>query len=181
MASLFLIARQLFFTMIPEGYIWGITVRNKLKGTGAKCKELPMQHYRTLHVRHYQIVFNLFWGYKAKCDGRAFRIGFIFNPIMPRHVFSSCYARYEHTRGIKGYATFYLACYVRLQVQNMPYYDCNACLRHLRKYGWERANEQTGGKTRSSTFLYWPHSFPLACLIFSGLTLLAWPVAIRHR
>jgi hypothetical protein len=37
---------------------------------------------------------------------------------MPRHVLSP---RYEHTRGIKGYVTYYLACYVRLKVQNMPY------------------------------------------------------------
>jgi hypothetical protein len=38
---------------------------------------------------------------------------------MPRHVLSPCYARYEHTRGIKGYVTYYLACYISLQVQNM--------------------------------------------------------------
>lgn len=42
--------------------------------------------------------------------------------VMPRDVLSPCYARYEHTRGIKWYVTYYLACYVRLQVQNMPYY-----------------------------------------------------------
>jgi len=68
-----------------------------------------------------------------------------------RFILSPCYARYEHTRGIKGYVTYYLACYVRLQVQNMPYYmrlrvqnmpyymrlrvqNMPGC--HLRKYGW---------------------------------------------
>ncbi len=45
-----------------------------------------------------------------------------FHLVMPRHVLSPCYARYEHTRGIKGYVTYSLACYMRLQVQNMPYY-----------------------------------------------------------
>jgi len=38
-----------------------------------------------------------------------------FHLVMPRHVLSPCYASYEHTRGIKGYVTYYLACYVRLQ------------------------------------------------------------------
>jgi hypothetical protein len=52
-----------------------------------------------------------------------------FHLVMPRHVLNPCYARYEHIRGIKGYVTYYLACYVKLQVQNMP-----RC--HLRKYGW---------------------------------------------
>jgi len=47
---------------------------------------------------------------------------FIFTFVMPRHVLSPCYARYGHTRGIKGYVTYYLACYVRLQVQILPYY-----------------------------------------------------------
>jgi hypothetical protein len=51
-----------------------------------------------------------------------------FHLVMPRHV-NPCYARYEHIRGIKGYVTYYLACYVKLQVQNMP-----RC--HLKKYGW---------------------------------------------
>jgi hypothetical protein len=57
---------------------------------------------------------------------------------MPMNVLSPCYARYEHTCAIKGYVTYYLACYVRLQVQNMPYYmrlrvqNMPGC--HLRKY-----------------------------------------------
>ncbi len=65
-----------------------------------------------------------------------------FHLVMPRHVLSPCYARYEHTRGIKGYVTDYLACYVRLQVQNKPFYmrlpvqNMLGC--HLRKYGWGR-------------------------------------------
>jgi hypothetical protein len=63
-----------------------------------------------------------------------------FHHIMPRHVLSPCYAHYEHTRGIKGYVTYYLACYVRLQVQNMLYYmrlNVQNMLRcHLRKCGW---------------------------------------------
>ncbi len=54
-----------------------------------------------------------------------------FHLDMPRHVLSPCYERYEHTKGIKGYVTYYKACYVRLQVENMP-----GC--HLRKYGWGR-------------------------------------------
>jgi hypothetical protein len=52
-----------------------------------------------------------------------------FHLVMPRHVLNPCYARYEHIRGIKGYVTYYLACYVKLQVQKML-----GC--HLRKYGW---------------------------------------------
>jgi hypothetical protein len=47
---------------------------------------------------------------------------------MPKHVLNPCYAHYEHIRGIKGYVTYYLACYVKLQVQKML-----GC--HLRKYG----------------------------------------------
>jgi hypothetical protein len=42
-----------------------------------------------------------------------------FHFVMPRHVLNPCY---EHTRGIKGYVTYYLACYVKLQMQNMLYY-----------------------------------------------------------
>jgi len=54
----------------------------------------------------------------------------LFHLVMPWHVLSPCYACYEHTRGVKKeYVTYYLACYVRLQVQNMP-----GC--HLRKAGW---------------------------------------------
>jgi predicted 2-oxoglutarate/Fe(II)-dependent dioxygenase YbiX len=29
-----------------------------------------------------------------------------FHLVMPRHVLSPCYARYEHTRGIDGYVTY---------------------------------------------------------------------------
>ncbi len=83
-----------------------------------------------------------------------------FHLVMPRHVLTPCYARYEHTRGIKGYVTYYLACYVRLQVQNMP--GCR-----LRKYGW--GNWVDWKKKIAATFLYCLHSFPLACLIFSLL------------
>jgi hypothetical protein len=63
-----------------------------------------------------------------------------FHLLMPRHVLSSCSAHYEHTTGIKGYVTYDLACYMRLQVQNMRYYmrlrvqNMPGC--HLRKYGW---------------------------------------------
>jgi len=49
-----------------------------------------------------------------------------FHLVMPRHVLNPCY---EHIRGIKGYVTYYLACYVKLQVQNIP-------RGHLKKYGW---------------------------------------------
>ncbi len=38
-----------------------------------------------------------------------------FHLVVPRHVLSPCYAPYKHTRGIKGYVTYYLACYLRLQ------------------------------------------------------------------
>ncbi len=61
-----------------------------------------------------------------------------FHLVMPMHVLSPCYARYEHTRGRKGYVTYYLAFYVRLQVQILPYYmrlrvqNMPGC--HLRKY-----------------------------------------------
>jgi hypothetical protein len=37
-----------------------------------------------------------------------------FHLVMPKHVLSPCYAHYEQTSGIKGYVTYYLACYVRL-------------------------------------------------------------------
>ncbi len=60
-----------------------------------------------------------------------------FHLVMPRHILSPSSTRYEHTKGVKGYATYYLACYMRLQVQNMLYYmrlrvqNMPAC--HLRK------------------------------------------------
>ncbi len=99
---------------------------------------------------------------------------FIFILSCLRHVLSPCYAPYEHTRSIKGYVTYQLAWYVRLKVQNMPYYmrllEQSMPGRHLRKYGW--ANEQTGGKICSSTFVltafisFWPVScFPVVLLI----------------
>jgi hypothetical protein len=46
-----------------------------------------------------------------------------FHLVVPRHVFSPCYACYEHTRGIKGYVTYYLACYVRLQSKHAILYE----------------------------------------------------------
>jgi len=93
-----------------------------------------------------------------------------FHLVMPRHVLSPCYARYEHTRGIKGYVTYYLACCcVRLQVQNMTYYmrlrvqNMPGC--HLRNYGWGQMGRLE--EKIAATLLYWLHSFPLACLTFS--------------
>jgi len=101
-----------------------------------------------------------------------------FHLVMPRHVFSPCYARYEHTRGIKGYVTYYLTCYVRLWVQNMLY-----CMRlrvqnmagcHLRNNGrgkwadWRKKN-------RSNTFVLTAFiSFGLfnICRVFD------WPIII---
>ncbi len=62
-----------------------------------------------------------------------------FHLVMPRHVLSPCYARYEHIRRTKGHLTHELACNVRLQVQNMLYHmrlrvqNMPGC--HLRKYG----------------------------------------------
>jgi hypothetical protein len=48
-----------------------------------------------------------------------------------------------------------MACYVTLQVQNMPYYMRlgvqNMPGYPLRKYGW--ASGQNGGKNRTSTFV----------------------------
>ncbi len=32
-----------------------------------------------------------------------------FHLVMPRHVFSPCYAQHEHTSGVKCYVTYYLA------------------------------------------------------------------------
>jgi len=46
-----------------------------------------------------------------------------FHLVVPRHVLSPCYARYEHTRGIKGYVTYYLAYYVRLQSKHAILYE----------------------------------------------------------
>jgi hypothetical protein len=57
-----------------------------------------------------------------------------FHLVMPMHVLSPCYARYEHARGIKRYVTYYLAFYVRLR-------------------NIDEANGQTGGKNSSSTFI----------------------------
>ncbi len=42
--------------------------------------------------------------------------------VMPRHVYGPCCARFGHSGGIERYVTYYLACYVRLGVQNMPGY-----------------------------------------------------------
>ncbi len=70
-----------------------------------------------------------------------------FHLVMPRHVLSPCSAGYEHTSGIKDYITYNLVCYVRLQVQNMPYYmrllvqNMPGC--HLRKYGWGKSADWT--------------------------------------
>ncbi len=89
--------------------------------------------------------------------------------VMPRHVLSPCYARYVHTRGIKDNVTYYLACHVRLQVQDMPYYmrlrvqNMPEC--HLRKYGWG-----TWADWRKKSQQYFCTDcihFLLACLIFS--------------
>jgi hypothetical protein len=87
-----------------------------------------------------------------------------FHLLMPRHVLSPCYARYEHTRGIKGYVTYYLACCVRLQVPNMPYcmslrvQYMHGC--HLRKYEWGKWAEW---RKNSS------HTFVLTAFISFGL------------
>ncbi len=71
------------------------------------------------------------------------------------HVLSACYAHYEHTRGIKGYVTYYLACYVRLQVQNMSYYMGLQVQNMLgcHSENMDGANSQTGGKNSSGTFV----------------------------
>ncbi len=88
--------------------------------------------------------------------------------VMPRHVLSPCYAQYVHTRGIKGYVTYYLACHVRLQVQNMRYYmrlrvqNIPGC--HLRKCGWGqmgRLEETNRGSTFVLTaFIFLPALLP---------------------
>jgi hypothetical protein len=84
-----------------------------------------------------------------------------FHLVMPRHVLSPCYACYEHTRGIKGYVTCYLACYVRLLTSA--------------KHAWVSLEKIWRGQMGrleekiAAALLYWLHSFPLACLIFSLL------------
>jgi hypothetical protein len=82
-----------------------------------------------------------------------------FHLVMPRHVYGPCYAWVEHARGIEGYVTYNLACYVRLRVQNMP--------------GWvslEKIWMEQMGRLKdkfAAILLYWLHSFPLAYLTFS--------------
>jgi len=68
-----------------------------------------------------------------------------FHLVMPRHVLNPCYARYEHIRGIKGYVTYYLACYVKLQVQKIAWVS-------LEKI-WMGQKGQIGRKNRRSTFV----------------------------
>jgi hypothetical protein len=91
-----------------------------------------------------------------------------FHLVMPRHILSPCYARYEHTGGIKGYVAYDLACYVRLQAQSMLYSmrlrvpNMPGC--HLRKYRWGKCRLE---EKIAAFLLYWLHSFHLACLMFS--------------
>jgi hypothetical protein len=72
-------------------------------------------------------------------------------PICPVYFESMLCTLWTHW----GYITYWLACYVRLQVQNMPYYmrlrvqNMLGC--QLRKYGW--AKGQTGGINRRRTFV----------------------------
>ncbi len=96
--------------------------------------------------------------------------------VMPRHVLSPCYAQYVHTRGIKGYLTYYLACHVRLQVQNMPYYmrlrvqNIPGC--HLRKCGWGKMGRLEEKKSRQYFCTDCIH-FP-ACPFCPPLPLIEW-------
>jgi hypothetical protein len=90
--------------------------------------------------------------------------------VMPRHVLSPCYARYVNTRDIKGLCNIFLGMsYVRLQVQNMPYYmrlqvqNMPEC--HLRKYGWGKWADWR--KKSQQYFCTDCIHFLLACLIFS--------------
>ncbi len=84
-----------------------------------------------------------------------------FHFLMPRHVLSPCYVRYEHTRGIKGYVTYYWAWHVRLQVQNM--YEVT-----IAKHAWvslEKIWMRQMGRLEekiAAALLYWLHSFHLA-------------------
>jgi len=84
-----------------------------------------------------------------------------FHFLMPRHVLSPCYVRYEHTRGIKGYVTYYWAWHVRLQVQNM--YEVT-----IAKHAWMSLDKIWMGQMGrleekiAAALLYWLHSFHLA-------------------
>ncbi len=92
------------------------------------CKNTPQRHCQhkmgTIHghITNTKVLLQFFSSSLPICP-------IYFHLVMPRHLLSPCHAHYEHIRGIKGYVTYYLACYVRLQVQNM-----HGC--HLRKYGW---------------------------------------------
>jgi hypothetical protein len=76
-----------------------------------------------------------------------------------------------HTRGIKGWETYYLTCYWGYKCKTCSIiwgYECKPCL----GVTWENmdgANGQTGGNNRSNTFV--PTAFiSLTCLIFSSNT-----------
>ncbi len=74
-----------------------------------------------------------------------------FHLVMPRHVLNPCYAHYEHIRGI----TYYLTCYVKLQVQNMLYYtrlQMQKCMGVTWK-NMDGANGQIGKTNHRSIFV----------------------------
>ncbi len=103
-----------------------------------------------------------------------------FHFVMPRYVLGPCYPRFEHARGVEGYITCYLACYVWLRVQIMP---CHVRSRvqnmpgcHLRKYGWGQMGRLEG--KIAAVLLYRLHSFHLLNL---SLTLAFAPSKTRGK
>ncbi len=125
------------------------------------CKSTPQRHCQhkmwTIrgHITNTKVLLQFFSSSLPICP-------IYFHLVMPRHLLSPCHAHYEHIGCIKGYVTYYLACYVRLHVQNMSYYmrlqvqnmsyymklqvqNMSYYMRlqvqnmhgyHLRKYGW---------------------------------------------
>jgi hypothetical protein len=79
-----------------------------------------------------------------------------FHLVMPTHVLSSCYTRYEHIRDVKWYVTYYLACHVRLQVPKQAIlYEVvspNHALVSLEKI-WMGQMGRLEGKNKSTTFV----------------------------
>jgi len=103
-----------------------------------------------------------------------------FHFVMLRYVLGPCYARFEHARGVEGYITYYLACYVWLRVQNLP---CHVRSRvqnmpgcHLRKYGWWQMGRLE--EKIAAVLLYGLHSFDLPNL---SLTLAFAPSKTRGK
>ncbi len=92
-----------------------------------------------------------------------------FHLVRPRHVLNPCYARYERTRGIKGYITYYLALCEVTSAKHAVLFEVKSA-----KHVWVSLEKIWMGQMGRleeiipAALLYWLHSFPLACVIFSG-------------